>query len=149
MQDSIIESREIAQAALNDDTLQGLIDTWGLEEVVIGFRALAGDLHGQFSYKGGDREWKKRAGHLFARVNARTAALSAELKRRNREETANVATLEKKWAAFAERVARRAYLIDPAALADIEGPGADITAEEWLYARMQQQASKASKRGDS
>ena len=146
MQDSMIESRAIADAAFNDAKYDALVDAWGIDEVLIGFRALGADLKEQLRV-GGDPEWRRRAGMLSSRVDARISTLRADVTARNREETATVNAANAKWAGFAHRLANILDALDPHILDTIPGPGDDITAMEWLTARREQQARKNRDRG--
>lgn len=138
----MIPSGEIAQAAFRDDEFDALVDAYGIDEVLIGFRALAADLNEQLRI-GGTPEWKRRAGKLSARVNARITVLRADVSARNREETATVDAAMAKWGGFAQRLATEIELLDPNLLHTIPGPkDSHITAAEWLRIRREHQAAK-------
>ena len=141
MDDSMIDSREISRAAFRDEEFDALVSAWGVDEVLIGFRALAADLKEQLRL-GGDPEWRRRAGMLSARVDARISVLRADVAERNREETATVNAVTSKWGGFAQRLATALEAVDPYLLDTMQGPGDDITAAEWLAARREQQARK-------
>jgi hypothetical protein len=148
MSESLIDPDELRRAIFDDDELEHIIDTWGLDEVRLAMTNLASLILMQFETKEEkSRDWKARAGFMLNKTNERVRLLKLRVSERNREETATADAAYKKWGAFAENVARTLYLIDPAALRNIAGPGGahDITAEEWLHLRLEKRARTAAK----
>lgn len=94
------------------------------------------------------REWLGRARHFATQAGARKAQVKKVIRNLNRAETAEVASMERKWGAFAQTLATaleqsdRDHLLDAIVVRD------ELTAREWLAARRMQQATKSERNGE-
>jgi hypothetical protein len=144
MSESLIDGNELREAIRSSDALEALIGTWGLDEVRLAMVETSQQISKQLQLnRDEDPHWRHRAVHMLKRTEALSRVLKLRISERNREESATVEAAERKWAVFAESVARALYLLSPEALRAVPGPDhGDITAEEWLHLRIEQRARK-------
>lgn len=144
--DTIIPAEQVTRGALRDDAFDALVQEWGIDEARVAYSALCGRLLQQLADRSRDRDWRKRAVHLQACSAARVHVLNHRIRARNKAESATVEATSRKWSTFAERLAQALYLVDPAALREVVGPGdGAIDAEEWLHERRAAAARKAAR----
>lgn len=137
------------RAAVRDEAAFGaLVDEWGLDEVRLSLVALSDLIRVELPRRRRFPGERRELLDLQRVVETRVHVVKMEIRDRNRAESATVEAIERKWSAFAEHVAEALYLLDPAALRAIAGPGdAEISAEEWLHLRKQRAARKAARLG--
>ena len=144
--DSLIPADQVTRGALRDDAFNELVREWGLDEARVAYAGLCGRLNQQLAEGIRDQDWRKRAAHLQGCAASRVRVLNLRIKERNRQESGTVEAVSRKWSTFAERLAVALYLLDPAALREVVGPGdGAIDAEEWLHERKAAAARKAAK----
>ena len=142
----LIPSKYIVRAAHEIEYLNRLVDKFGLDEVVLGFKLLSEDLKTQLETRTDSAEWRQRVGELYARVCRVTSTLKARLKVYNREQSASAVAIEKRWSKMALELARVVDEIAPERLDEIDGPSDELTAGEWLDKREEILAAKTLKR---
>lgn len=143
---ALIPFDEVKAAALRDAPFNAILAEWGMDEVLVAMTNLSASLQRQLiTKKDRDADWRDRAGHLQSCADGRIRALKQSISERNRRETASVEAAQRKYGDFAEQLAVKLYLADPAALRDIVGPGGYGTAEDWLHARRAKAAERAQK----
>ena len=143
---ALIPFDEVKAAALRDAPFNAILAEWGMDEVLVAMTNLSASVQRQLhAKKDRDADWRDRAGHLQSCADGRIRALKQSISERNRRESATVEAAHRKYGAFAEELAMKLYLLDPAALRDIHGPGGHGSAEEWLHARRARAAERAQK----
>jgi hypothetical protein len=95
---------------------------------------------------GGDKDWLGRVGRFRAQVQLRLSQAKRTIRDLNREETASLASLERKWGTLAADLATALEQSDRAGLLDVLLFQDDLTVREWLGLRRSQRAAKEAKR---
>jgi hypothetical protein len=141
--DDFVQTMKLA--AWKDNRWSPFMDETIIDRTQEALRDLLASLNVQFSSDTNidDADWVRAASSLRRRVNARFAQVNARVKEINRAETASNAAYERKWSAFAEKLADAieqtpgAYVLD-----EVTVHNGDFTVRQWLAARRLQAAAK-------